>query len=144
MAGKKKTQKKITTKSKKPKTIQLTFCPVASGAKEMNIQLRTKITEEKDGRTVVVNAPLIKGLPQTLTIRKNEIIEVTEAQCEELERLGLVESEAEYKQRKQFVDNLKDQHPDRLSYAQITGNNEGLLTMRDSQHVVYMDKLIRL
>ena len=141
MAEKKKTQKKSTTKSKK---IQLTFHPVASGAKEMNIVLKTKEYEERDGRKMAITVPLIKGLPTMLTIAKDEVIEVTKAQCDELEKLGLVETEAEYKERKAFVDNLKTQHPDRLSYAQMDGANGDLLTLRDSQHKVYMDKLIRL
>lgn len=134
MAAKKKTQKKI----------QLTFQPIASGAKEMNCQLKTKKFEERDGRQVQVTAPLIEGLPQILTVKRGEIIEVTKAQCDKLEELGFVETEEEYKERQKFVDNLENQHPDKLSFAQLSGFNGGQLTMRDSQKTVYMDKLIRL
>lgn len=146
MAEKKKTQKKSksTKKSTKPKMVQLTFSPVASGAKEINLQLRTKQNENRNGANVIVSAPAIEGLPMILTVHKDEIIEVTEEQCAQLEEKGLVETKEEYEKRKSFVDNLENQHPDRLSYNQIVGNDSGLLTMRDSQHKVYMDKLIRL
>lgn len=146
MAEKKKTQKKSksTKKSTKPKKIQLTFSPIASGAKEINLQLRKKVNEERNGQNVIVSAPAIEGLPMMLTVHKDEIIEVTPEQCEALEAKGLVETKEEYEERKSFVDNLENQHPDKLSYNQIIGNDGGLLTMRDSQHKVYMDKLIRL
>lgn len=144
MATKKKTTKKTTTKKKtEPKMIQLTFSPVAGGAKEINLQLRTKKTEERNGSMVTVSAPAIEGLPMVFTVHRDEIIEVTPEQCAQLEAKGLVETKEEYEQRKAFVDNLQEQHPERLSYNQIIGD-EGLLTMRDSQHTVYLDKLIRL
>ena len=156
MAEKKKTTKKSTKSTKSTKSakstktttksdkIQLTFHPVVSGAKELSVVLRTKINEERDGRNVIVSAPLIEGLPEVLKVQKDEVLEVTKAQCEELEKLGLVESEEEYKERQAFVENLKTQHPDKLSYAQMDGANGDFLTLRDSQHKVYMDKLIRL
>lgn len=141
MAEKKKTQKKKKTTTKK---IKLTFMPIASGAKEVNFRLVTKKMEERDGRNVQVNAPLIEGLPQILTVKKNEVIEVTPQQCDELEALGFVETQEEYNKRQEFVDNLDNQHPDKLSFEQMNGFNQGQLTMRDSQYKVYMDKLIRL
>lgn len=141
MAEKKKTQKKKKTTTK---NIKLTFMPIASGAKEVNFRLATKKMEERDGRNVQVNAPLIEGLPQILTVKKNEVIEVTPQQCDELEALGFVETQEEYKKRQEFVDNLDNQHPDKLSFEQMNGFNQGQLTMRDSQYKVYMDKLIRL
>lgn len=139
--AKKNTTKKTTTKSSK---IKLTFKPIASGAKEINLLLRTKKMEEKDGRQVQVTAPLIEGLPVTLTVKKDEIIEVTKQQCEQLEELGFVETEEQYQERLAFVDNLQNQHPDKLSFEQLSGLNGGQLTSRDSQYKVYMDRLIRL
>lgn len=141
----KKTQRKTTRKkSTAASKIKLTFKPIASGAKELNLLLKTKKMEEKDGRNVQVTAPLIDGLPEILTVKKDEVIEVTKTQCDELEKLGFVETEEEYKARMDFVDNLSNQHPDKLSYDQMNGFNKGQLTMRDSQHTVYMDKLVRL
>ena len=134
MAAKKKTQKKI----------KLTFQPIASGAKELNCKLKTKKYEERDGREVLVTVSKIEGLPQYLTVKRGEVIEVTQAQCDKLEDLGFVETEEEYKERQKFVDNLENQHPDKLSFDQLKGLNGGELTMRDSQKTVYMDKLIRL
>ena len=87
---------------------------------------------------------MIEGLPQILTVKKNEVIEVTPQQCDELEALGFVETQEEYNKRQEFVDNLDNQHPDKLSFEQMNGFNQGQLTMRDSQYKVYMDKLIRL
>ena len=87
----KKTQKKTTTKKTSSKKIKLTFKPIASGAKELNLVLKTPTTEEKDGRTVQVTAPLIEGLPEILTVKKDEILEVTKKQCDELEQLGFVQ-----------------------------------------------------
>lgn len=140
----KKTQKKKTTKKSTAKKIKLTFKPIASGAKEMNLLLKTKKMEEKDGRNVQVTAPLIEGLPIILTVKKDEVIEVTKTQCDELEKLGFVETEEEYRARMDFVDNIDNQHPDKLSFEQMNGFNQGQLTLRDSQHTVYMDKLVRL
>ena len=34
-----------------------------------------------------------------------------------------------------FVDNLKAQHPDKLSYSQLTGDNSGMLTPRDINYI---------
>lgn len=135
------TAKKTTTRSSK---VKLTFKPVAAGAKEINLLLKTKKIEEKDGRTVQVTAPLIEGLPETLTVKKDEIIEVTKTQCDQLEELGFVETEEQYKERQAFVDNLQNQHPDKLTFDQLSGINNGQLTARDSQYKVYMDRLIRL
>ena len=140
----KKTQKKTTTKKTSSKKIKLTFKPIASGAKELNLVLKTPTTEEKDGRTVQVTAPLIEGLPEILTVKKDEILEVTKKQCDELEQLGFVETKEEYKARMDFVDNLENQHPDKLSLKEMDGLGQGQLTMRDSQYKVYMDKLVRV
>lgn len=152
MATKKETQKKTTAKktttkkstAKKNSAVKLTFKPIASGAKEINLLLKTKKMEEKDGRTVQVTAPLIEGLPTVLTVQKDEVIEVTKKQCDQLEELGFVETEKEYKERMDFVDNLQNQHPDKLSFDQLSGINNGQLTARDSQYKVYMDRLVRL
>lgn len=151
MAEKKTTEKKSkSTKSKSTKSkstsskIKLTFSPVASGAKEMRIPLKKKEFKEVNGRRVAVDVPLIDGLETTLIIRRDEVITVTKKQCDLLTEMGLVETEEEYKKRQAFVDNLKDQHPNKLSLAQMDGNTDGVLTMRDSQHKIYMDKLIRL
>ncbi len=151
MTTKKETQKKETPKKTTAKRttrrsgkIKLTFKPIASGAKEMNLLLKTQKMEEKDGRNVQITAPLIQGLPEILTVKKDEIIEVTKQQCDQLTELGFVETEEQYKERMAFVDNLQNQHPDKLSFEQLSGINNGQLTARDSQYKVYMDRLIRL
>lgn len=145
MATRKTTQKRKTTTRKtstaKPEEVKLTYRPIASGAKELNFFLKEK-KAEKDGSIVTV--PMIEGLPEVLTIKQNEVITVTPAQCAALENLGFVETEAEYQKRKDFVDNLDEQHPDQLTFEQRLGLSGGQLTMKDSQYTVYMDKLIRL
>lgn len=152
MAAKKKTEtskktttKKTTTKktTKKSDKIKLTFRPLVGGAKAMNIILKTQKIEERDGRRMAVDAPLIEGLPEKLNIRRDEVLEVTQAQYDELMKLGLIETDEEYQERQDFVENLESQHPDKLSFNQLEGNG-GFLTLRDSQHKIYMDKLIRL
>lgn len=144
-ASKKTTEKKTTEKSTKKSSnkIQLTFRPLVGGAKAMNVILKTQKFEERDGRNVAVDVPLIEGLPEKLTVHRDEVIEVTKAQYDELMNLGLVETDEEYQERQDFVDNIESQHPDKLSFSQLEGNG-GFLTLRDSQHKIYMDKLIRL
>ena len=142
MAEKKKTQKKKTT-SKKPSKIKLTYAPIGFGAEVMTFPLKTREYQEIDGRNVAVSVPLIKGLPMTLVMRKGEIIEVTKSQYEELKSLNLVETEEEYENRKNFIDNLSNQHPQTYNDLEKAENLGQLLNSYDSQHKIFNDKLLR-
>ena len=68
-------------------------------------------------------------------VKNGETIEVTKAQCDQLTELGYVETKEEALKRQEFVDNLKSQHPDKLSYSQLTGDNSGMLTPRDINYI---------
>lgn len=148
MAEKKKTQQKKKTATKEKKTtksskIKLTYSPLGFGAEVMSFPLKTREYQEIDGRRVAVSVPLIKGLPMILTIRKGEIIEVTKAQYEELKSLKLVESEEEYENRKKFIDNLQNQHPQTYNDLEAAENLGQLLNSYDSQYRIFNDKLVR-
>ena len=149
MAEKKKTQqkKKTATKSEKKTTksskIKLTYSPLGFGAEMMSFPLKTREYQDIDGRRVAVSVPLIKGLPMTLTIRKGEVIEVTKAQYEELKAIKLVESEEEYENRKKFIDNLQNQHPQTYNDLEAAENLGQLLNSYDSQYRIFNDKLVR-
>ena len=143
MAAKKSksTTKKTTKKSEKK--ILLTFKPVVSSARKFIGRLQMKDYQEKNGKRVEVVVPRIEGLPMKLEVAKDEVIEVTPAQLEELEKCGFVETEEEYKARQQFVDNLDPQHPDSLTYDQLDGKGRQFMTARQSDYI-YTDKLIRV
>ena len=149
MAEKKKTQKKKTaTKSEKKTTtksskIKLTYAPLGFGAEVMSFPLKTREYQDIDGRRVAVSVPLIKGLPMDLTIRKGEVIEVTKAQYEELKAIKLVESEEEYENRKKFIDNLQNQHPQTFNDLEAAENLGQILNSYDSQYRIFNDKLVR-
>lgn len=149
MAEKKKTQqkKKTATKSEKKTTksskIKLTYSPLGFGAEMMSFPLKTREYQDIDGRRVAVSVPLIKGLPMNLTIRKGEVIEVTKAQYEELKSLKLVESEEEYENRRKFIDNLQNQHPQTYNDLEAAENLGQLLNSYDSQYKIFNDKLVR-
>ena len=153
MARKRKTQKKEeevseetapkkTTKKSSSK-IKLTYSPLGFGAEVMSFPLRTREYQEIDGRRVAVSVPLIKGLPMNLTVRKGEVIEVTKAQYEELKALKLVESEEEYENRKKFIDNLQNQHPQTFNDLEAAENLGQILNSYDSQYKIFTDKLVR-
>ena len=153
MARKRKTQKKEEetpeeatpkkTTTKKSSKIKLTYSPLGFGAAVMSFPLKTREYQDIDGRRVAVSVPLIKGLPMVLTVRKGEVIEVTKTQYEELKAINLVESEEEYENRKKFIDNLQNQHPQTFNDLEAAENLGQILNSYDSQYKVFNDKLVR-
>ena len=99
MAAKKKSEEKTskksksTKKSKSVKKIKLTFAPVMGAGKEFTALLRKKTMKSVYGREEPVYSPAIDGLPMELTVRKGEVIEVTQEQLDELRNRGHVETE---------------------------------------------------
>lgn len=148
MAPKKKseTKEKKETKSTKKtsKKIKLTFSPIMSAAVEYKMLLREKTIRNDYGREVASYAPAIEGLPLTLSVKKGEVIEVTEPQFRALQEMGYVESDEEYKAREAFIDNLSAQHPETLTWEMILAEGSNFSTLIDSQDIVYNDKLIRI
>ena len=144
MAEKKTTSKTKSRKStKKDEKIRLTYQPIASAARVYVCRLVRKEWQDRDGRRVEVTVPRIEGLPTLLEVKKDEVIEVTQSQLEQLQECGFVETQEEYEARQKFVDNLDPQHPDTLTFDQLSGRGQKFMTVRDSIYV-YNDKLIRV
>lgn len=141
MAEKKKTQKK--SKSTAGKKIKLTFQPMVASAKQARYQLKRKEWQDVNGRQVEVTVPMVEGLPEVLVVNKGEIIEVTKKQFEELQKLGCVESDEEYKVRQNFLDSLGEQHPQKLTYDQIDKDYVNNASLKEFEKL-YTDKLIKV
>ena len=78
-----------------------------------------------------------------LTVKKGEVINVTEEQFKALQEKGHVETDEEYQKRQNFIDNLSAQHPETLTWEMIVAEGSNFATLRDSQDIIYNDKLIR-
>lgn len=136
MAEKKKKETKKETKTKTSKKIKITYQPIGFNAKTISFPLYKK---DEKGR----NQPLIKGIPEVLTVNKGEILEVTQKQYEELEAEGCVETEEEYKERQKFIKGMKDQYPKTFSDLEVAERRGDLISAHESQRMIYNDKLIR-
>lgn len=132
------------TKAKKTEEkIALTFLPIMSAADQFTMLLRKKDIKKDYSMDVAAYQPAIEGLPMKITVKKGEILEVTKAQFEELQAMGYVETDEEYKQREKFIENLSAQHPETLTWDMIVSEGANFATLRDSQDIIYNDKLIR-
>lgn len=145
MAAKKKQTSKTEKKSEKKseKKIALTFLPILGAADQYTALLREKVIRRDYGREVASYAPAIEGLPMKLTVKKGDIVEVTESQFKELQNRGHVETDEEYAARQSFIENLSAQHPETLTWDMIVAEGSNFSTLRESQDIVYNDKLIR-
>ena len=130
------TQKKTTSKKKSDK-IKLTYKPLGFNATKMTFALKKKNLE---GR----NEPLIEGLPMKLTVAVGEVIEVTPEQLEALRYEKCVESEEEYKMRKDFIENMKNQYPQTFSDVEAAEAKKQLISASESQRMIYNDRLIQV
>lgn len=142
MATKKEGKTSKKTKSTPKKKIKLTFSPIMGAGKSFNALLRKKTVKNIYGREEAVYSPAIDGLPMKLTVKKGEIIEVTEDQLEELRVRGHVETEEEYQARQHFIKSMSPQHPETLSWDMIIAEGSNFSTLLDSQNMVYNDKLL--
>lgn len=138
-ATKEKTAKKSSTK--KSKNIQLTFRPVFSAATNFTAYLQQKVTRVNNGNEMIVDIPMIEGLPGILTVKAGEVITVTEEQLKQLTDLGFVESEDQVADRKAIEKGLAPQHPERLSYDIMATNRDFNIKPRELEKI-YTDKLI--
>ena len=112
----KKTTKKSTKTKKTNDNIKLTFRPVFSAATTFTAYLQHRVQRVNNGNEVMVDEPIIEGLPGILTVKAGEIITVTQEQLDKLVELGFVESEEQVADRKAIEKGLAPQHPERLSY----------------------------
>jgi len=132
------------TKKSKSKTIKLTFAPIMGAAAQYKALLREKVIKKAYGKETISYQPAIEGLPVDFVVKKNEIVEVTEEQFKQLQERGHVETDEEYKQRQEFIDNLSSQHPETLTWEMIVAEGSNFATLLDSQNIIYNDKLIRV
>lgn len=135
-------KEKSTKKStKKDKKVQLTFRPIFSAATNFTAYLQEKVTRVNNGNEIIVDVPMIEGLPGILTVKAGEVITVTEEQLKQLADLGFVESEDQVADRKAIEKGLAPQHPERLSYDIMATNHDFNIKPRELEKI-YTDKLI--
>lgn len=140
-----KEEKKNTKKSTKTKktndNIKLTFRPIFSAATTFTAYLQHRVQRVNNGNEVMVDEPIIEGLPGILTVKAGEIITVTQEQLDKLVELGFVESEEQVADRKAIEKGLAPQHPERLSYDVMATNRDFNIKPRELEKI-YTDKLI--
>lgn len=127
--------------TKKNDNVQLTFKPIFSAATSFTAYLQQKTKKVHNGDEMMVDTPIIDGLPGVLTIHAGEIITVTQSQLDQLIDLGFVESEEQVADRKAIEKGLAPQHPERLSYDVMATNRDFNIKPRELEKI-YTDKLI--
>ena len=137
----KKTIKKSTKTKKTNDNIKLTFRPIFSAATTFTAYLQHRVQRVNNGNEVMVDEPIIEGLPGILTVKAGEIITVTQEQLDKLVELGFVESEEQVADRKAIEKGLAPQHPERLSYDVMATNRDFNIKPRELEKI-YTDKLI--
>ena len=137
----KKTTKKSTKTKKTNNNIKLTFRPIFSAATTFTAYLQHRVQRVNNGNEVMVDEPIIEGLPGILTVKAGEIITVTQEQLDKLAELGFVESEEQVADRKAIEKGLAPQHPERLSYDVMATNRDFNIKPRELEKI-YTDKLI--
>lgn len=141
MAAKKK-EGKSSSKKQTAKKVKLTFAPIMGAGVEYTALLREKAIKNVYGREQTFYSPAIEGLPMEFTVRKGQIVEVTEEQLKELQARGHVETDEEHLQRQNFIHTMSPQHPETLSWDLIVAEGSNFATLLDSQNIVYNDKLL--
>lgn len=137
----KKTTKKSTKTKKTNDNIKLTFRPIFSAATTFTAYLQHRVQRVNNGNEVMVDEPIIEGLPGILTVKAGEIITVTQEQLDKLAELGFVESEEQVADRRAIEKGLAPQHPERLSYDVMATNRDFNIKPRELEKI-YTDKLI--
>ena len=134
------TTKKKTT-SKKPKDVKITFKPLFSAANNYTAYLQKRAQIVDNGNEIIVDKPMIEGLPGVFTIKAGEIKTITQEQCDKLIELGFVETEEEREYRKSIEQGLAPQHPLRLDYDVMATNKDFNIKPRELEKI-YTDKLM--
>jgi len=137
----KKTKSKTTKTKKQNDNIKLTFRPIFSAATNFTAYLQEKAVRVHNGSEMIVDVPIVEGLPGTLTVKAGEIITVTQAQLDKLTELGFIESDEQVADRKAIEKGLAPQHPERLSYDIMASNRDFNIKPRELEKI-YTDKLI--
>ena len=117
--------KKQKKEIKYPETVKITFHPQFSAATQKTIFLRELVTELVGNTTKKSYKPLIEGLPEIFTIRKDEVVTVTADQFIALYKHGFIDTpEVLRKKRNEFnsvgtqsgVDPLEHRSAESLSH----------------------------
>ena len=117
--------KKQKKETKYPETVKRTFHPQFSAATQKTIFLRELVTELVGNTTKKSYKPLIEGLPEIFTIRKDEVVTVTADQFIALYKHGFIDTpEVLRKKRNEFnsvgtqsgVDPLEHRSAESLSH----------------------------
>ena len=117
--------KKQKKETKSPETVKITFHPQFSAATQKTIFLRELVTELVGNTTKKSYKPLIEGLPEIFTIRKDEVVTVTADQFIALYKHGFIDTpEVLRKKRNEFnsvgtqsgVDPLEHRSAESLSH----------------------------
>ena len=126
--------KKQEKKETKYPDVQLTFRPQFSAATQKTLFLRELTTELVGNKAKKTYVPLIEGLPEILTIHKNEVITVTAEQFLALYKLG-------------FIDTPRDLRAKRAEFNSV-GTQSGVDPKEhrsaESLAHLYEDNLIRI
>ena len=92
--------KKQTKETKYPETVKITFHPQFSAATQKTIFLRELVTELVGNTTKKSYKPLIEGLPEIFTIRKDEVVTVTADQFIALYKHGFIDTPEVLRQKR--------------------------------------------
>ena len=121
-------------KETKYSDVQLTFRPQFSAATQKTLFLRELTTELIGNKTKKTYVPLVEGLPEILTVKKDEVITVTAEQFIALYKLG-------------FIDTPQDLRAKRAEFNSV-GTQSGVdpkdHRSAESLAHIYEDNLIRI
>ena len=121
-------------KETKYSDVQLTFRPQFSAATQKTLFLRELTTELIGNKTKKTYVPLVEGLPEILTVKKDEVFTVTAEQFIALYKLG-------------FIDTPQDLRAKRAEFNSV-GTQSGVdpkdHRSAESLAHIYEDNLIRI
>lgn len=142
LAEKKEKIKKLSQKQPKPikrDKVRLTFKPQYSTKTQITIVLQKKEMKIVGGQPVYGKVPLIPGLPERLTVKLNQVIEVTKEQFEQLFKYGHILEQTSLKENAELFQSIKGTFPETFSVKQHNITEKIADPRRVSQ--IYDDKL---
>ena len=80
---------------KNPQFVNITFNPLYSAAQQKTVFLKKEKLIDDNGTEKHITVPSVEGLPMVFTIRKGDVVTITEDQYNELNKLGFVETQQE-------------------------------------------------
>ena len=93
-------KKKENKETKYPETVQITFRPQFSAATQKTIFLRELVTEAVGNTIKKTYKPLIEGLPEIFTIKKDEVVTITADQFIALYKYGFIDTPADLRAKR--------------------------------------------